>query len=126
MNQGDVAPSRRFFHLFVYGTLRSQGAASDLLSACERVESATVNGTLYDIDGAYPALVLAGSGTVHGEIWRCPVEVLQTLDRYEGTEERLFRRVGVQVGEYACWTYVAGPAIVGKLVPARRIESGVW
>jgi gamma-glutamylcyclotransferase (GGCT)/AIG2-like uncharacterized protein YtfP len=91
-----------------------------MLVGCERVGPATVAGTLYDIDGAYPALVLAGGGGVAGEIWRCPVERLVEFDRYEGVDARLFRRVGVQVGEYACWTYVAGPRLARKLVPERR------
>jgi gamma-glutamylcyclotransferase (GGCT)/AIG2-like uncharacterized protein YtfP len=93
-----------------------------MLEGCELVETATVAGTLYDIDGAYPALVLAGAGKVAGEIWRCPVERLAELDRYEGVDARLFRRVGVQVGDYACWTYVAGARLARKLVPERRIR----
>lgn len=112
------------FHLFTYGTLRRGGAAAELLDGCELVGTGAVAGTLYDIDGAYPALVLAGAGRVEGEIWRCPVDVLPRLDAYEGVAEGLFRRVGVRAGDRACWTYVAGPRLARRLMPDRRVEAG--
>ena len=49
------------FHLFVYGTLRSNGAAASLLADCELIGNASVGGVLYDIDGVHPAMVLYGS-----------------------------------------------------------------
>jgi gamma-glutamylcyclotransferase (GGCT)/AIG2-like uncharacterized protein YtfP len=112
--------------LFVYGTLQSNGKAAELLTGCAIITQASVAGTLYDIDGEYPALVLGGSGRVHGEVRTCPAGALLRLDEYEGVPERLFRRVGVQIGDYACWTYVAGPKLARRLLPARRISSGVW
>lgn len=114
------------FHLFVYGTLMSAGEAADLLAGCERVGTASVGGTLYDIDGDFPALMLAGNGQVHGEVWRCPAERLAELDNYEGVAQRLFRRVGVQAEEWPCWTYVAGPKLAPRIAGGRRIESGRW
>jgi gamma-glutamylcyclotransferase (GGCT)/AIG2-like uncharacterized protein YtfP len=113
-------------YLFVYGTLLSSGAAASMLVGCERVTRASVEGTLYDIDGAYPALVLAGTGSVDGEVWCCPPELVYELDRYEGVEDALFRRVAVMVAEYPCWAYVAGPQLARRLTPARRISSGRW
>jgi gamma-glutamylcyclotransferase (GGCT)/AIG2-like uncharacterized protein YtfP len=117
---------RSHFHLFVYGTLRAGGSADELLAGCDRVAQATVAGTLYDIDGQYPALVLAGQGRVEGEVWRCPVDRLPALDAYEGVDDGLFRRVGVQVGEYACWTYVAGPKLASRLTADRRLARERW
>lgn len=111
------------FLLFVYGTLRG---GAGLLAGCERIASGTVEGTLYDIRGAYPALLPGGGGLVQGEVWRCPVSKLSDLDAYEGVEEGLFRRIGTRVGEHACWTYVAGPALGGELTPERRVVSGDW
>jgi gamma-glutamylcyclotransferase (GGCT)/AIG2-like uncharacterized protein YtfP len=111
------------FYMFVYGTLRSGAAAHELLAGCERIGEATVYGTLYDIDGRYPALLLYGSTPVRGEIWRCPHALLRRLDEYEGAIRGLFRRVAVRVNEYACWTYVAGPALARRLTAARRIVS---
>ncbi len=112
--------------LFVYGTLQSNGQAAELLAGCAVITQASVAGTLYDIDGEYPALVLGGAGRVHGEIRSCPPGQLLQLDDYEGVPNRLFRRVGVQIGDYACWAYVAGPKLARKLMPARRIASGTW
>ncbi|MGQ0816225.1 MAG: gamma-glutamylcyclotransferase family protein [Gemmatimonadota bacterium] len=112
---------RTHFHLFAYGTLREKGAASSLLRDCERIGTATIGGVLYDIDGQYPALVRYGTSPVAGEIWRCPNELLASLDAYEGVDDGLFRRVGAEVGGFACWTYVAGPRLTHKLTPERRI-----
>lgn len=108
------------FDLFVYGTLRSGGPAAEILSGCELVAGASVEGTLYDIDGAFPALVLAGTGSVPGEVWRCPTTLLPQLDEYEATATGLFRRVGLLVDGRPCWTYVAGPRLARKLTPSRR------
>lgn len=137
------------FNLFVYGTLRADsgngnaaradhrgavagtGSASDLLAGCVRVADGTIGGTLYDIDGRYPALVHYGSDPVHGEIWRCPTELLQALDAYEGTAAGLFRRIAVEIRTDAgeplpCWVYTAGPALSRHLTPANRVASGSW
>lgn len=116
------------FNLFTYGTLRSgltHGVGRELLRECERVGTGTVRGTLYDT-GDYPALLLSGDDTVEGEVWRCPASLLRVLDRYEATEEGLFRRAAVRVGEHACWVYVAGPRLGPRLRPEARIESGSW
>ncbi|HET9983324.1 MAG TPA: gamma-glutamylcyclotransferase family protein [Longimicrobiales bacterium] len=114
------------FDLFVYGTLRSGEPAAELLAGAEPLGPARVEGTLYDIDGRYPALMLAGRGVVEGEVWRCPVELLWRLDEYEGVEEGLFRRVGVRVGERACWTYVVGPTLARRLTAENRVAGGRW
>jgi gamma-glutamylcyclotransferase (GGCT)/AIG2-like uncharacterized protein YtfP len=115
------------FHLFVYGTLRSNGAGASLLADGELVGEGSVGGVLYDIDGAYPALVLYGTTPVRGEVWRCPASALLPLDAYEGVAEGLFRRIGVEVEmdgrTQGCWTYVAGPGLSRKLTGAQRIEQ---
>src|SRR5688572_536334 len=114
------------FHLFVYGSLRRNGSAASHMSAAEWVGPATVGGILYDIDGAYNALVVYGATPVKGEVWKCPASMLSMLDEYEGVEESLFRRVGVEVtladgSVVGCWAYVAGPKLSRKLIPARRV-----
>lgn len=116
------------FHLFAYGTLRSDAispAGRELLRGCERVGAGTVRGTLYEA-GRYPALLLSGEDEVRGEVWRCPTELLPVLDRYEGTTDGLFRRAAVRVGEWACWVYVAGPALGPRLTPDARVSNGTW
>jgi len=114
------------FNLFVYGTLRADGVAAELLAQAGYIRSAAVPGTLYDIDGAYPALMLYGSTPVRGEIWHCPPDLLAQLDAYESVQHGLFRRVGVEVAGLPCWTYVAGPALASKLTPERRVDAGDW
>ena len=110
---------RETFYLFAYGTLRTDAAG--LLNGCQRVGTGTVRGTLYDL-GSYPALLLAGDDPVPGVIWRCPYPLLRELDRYEGTEEGLFRRIGARVGDFPCWIYVAGPKLGPKLLPEARVD----
>jgi gamma-glutamylcyclotransferase (GGCT)/AIG2-like uncharacterized protein YtfP len=112
---------RTHFNLFAYGTLRENAGSSSLLRDCVPVSPAHVGGVLYDIDGEYPALVMYGTNPVEGEIWSCPTELLALLDAYEGVDDGLFRRVGVNIEGTACWTYVAGPKLARRLTPARRI-----
>lgn len=113
------------FHLFVYGTLRSNGAAASLLAAGELVAEGTVGGVLYDMDAGYPALLPYGAAPVRGEVWRLPVMALPALDDYEGVAEGVFRRIGVEVSMddqtvLPCWVYVAGPALGRALTSDRR------
>jgi len=123
-DDGDEARDGRFC-LFVYGTLRSDIATGDVLASAERLTDATVEGTLYDLE-EYPALMLYGSTPVHGEVWRCPLELLARLDEYEGAEHGLFRRVAVTAAGIPCWTYVAGAALASRLTPDRRMNTGHW
>jgi gamma-glutamylcyclotransferase (GGCT)/AIG2-like uncharacterized protein YtfP len=122
-----VAELRTHFHLFVYGTLRSDGPAAHMLRDAKLIGGGEVGGVLYNIDDAHPALVLYGSTQVQGEVWLCPNEILSVLDEYEQVSDGLTRRVGTtvrtDVGQIACWTYVAGPALSRKLVPAQRVEK---
>lgn len=112
---------RSHFHLFVYGTLKTGGRNASKLSACERISAGEVGGVLYSIDGEFPALVLYGNTPIEGEIWRCPNDMLDALDEFEGVQHGLFRRVGVTVGDIGCWTYVAGPRLTRKLTSESRI-----
>jgi len=121
-----MADSEEPVHVFVYGTLRRGGRADAMLHGCEHVGVRTIRGTLYDVNGAYPALVPDGGGEVEGEVWRCPASLLKRLDEYEGVGEGLYERVVLEVEDTPCWTYVAGRALEQALTPGRRIASGVW
>ena len=123
--RGNGAAAEPVFHLFVYGTLRSDRSNSARLAGCDLVGEAAVPGTLYDLDD-HPALMLYGNTPVRGEIWRCPADLLWQLDEYEGIASGLFRRVGLEVAGYACWLYVAGHGLAHRLTPDRRITSGDW
>ena len=119
------------FCLFVYGTLRADGIAAARLAGCERLGDGVIRGTLYDIEGRHPALLPYGSDPVHGEVWRCPADLLVSLDAYEGTEAGLFRRIATETEladgrTVACWVYAAGPALAQQLTPERRVASGRW
>ncbi|CAN5756538.1 gamma-glutamylcyclotransferase [soil metagenome] len=119
------------FNLFVYGTLQRGGSAHDQLRECDCAGAATVGGTLYDIDGRFPALLLYGDAPVRGEVWRCPAALLPQLDAYEGRADSLFRRVGVEAtastgDRLPCWVYTAGPALSRKLRPEARLPHGAW
>ncbi|MHB1168214.1 MAG: gamma-glutamylcyclotransferase family protein [Longimicrobiales bacterium] len=118
----------RGFHLFAYGTLRNADDASmQLMQGARRVTEATVAGTLYDIDGEFPALMLYGQTPIEGTVWHIPEAArLAALDEYEGVERGLYRRVAVEAAGVPCWVYVAGPALASRLTPERRIADGAW
>lgn len=118
------------FNLFAYGTLRRGGANVGVLAGCEHAGSGIVHGTLYDIDGKFPALVLYGESEVRGDVWRCPAALLSRLDELEDTAGGLFRRIATDVrvdgGDVPCWLYTAGPGLSRQLLPDRRIAGGEW
>ncbi|HEX2167737.1 MAG TPA: gamma-glutamylcyclotransferase family protein [Longimicrobiales bacterium] len=106
-------------------------ATASLMAGCSRVADGTIGGTLYDIEGRFPALVYYGNDPVRGEVWRCPADLLLALDEYEGVGSGLFRRIAVEIetdgGEIVpCWVYTAGPALSRQLTPKNRIASGIW
>jgi gamma-glutamylcyclotransferase (GGCT)/AIG2-like uncharacterized protein YtfP len=111
--------------LFVYGTLRKGGEAGGLLAGCVSIADETISGLLFDL-GQFPALLIQPGGRVVGEVWMCPVDTLARLDSYEGVAEGLFSRVRAETGWGTVWTYVAGPALRGRLRPERIIPSGDW
>lgn len=116
----------RGFRLFAYGLLRDADS-TPLMEGAQRVADATVAGTLYDIDGDFPALMLYGTTPVEGTVWHVPnAATLEQLDEYEGVGRDLYRRVAVEAAGLPCWVYVAGPALARRLTPERRLAHGVW
>ena len=124
-----MAEMRDTFHLFVYGTLKRDGASHEVIRNAKFCGTATVGGVLYNIDDEYPALVLYGSTPIEGELWQCATSMLPMLDTFEDVDGRLFQRVGVLARlqesgeEIAAWTYTAGPRLSQKLIPTRRIST---
>ena len=104
-------------HVFIYG---ATGAGIQ----AEAVQEGVVAGTLFEVDGVGPALMLAGHSPVRGMVLRVSPEALGTLDGNAGVREGLFRRVGVKVGGIPCWTWVAGPALAPRLARSRRVRGG--
>jgi gamma-glutamylcyclotransferase (GGCT)/AIG2-like uncharacterized protein YtfP len=113
--------------LFVYGTLASGGERAGLLGGLGR-RAASVRGTLYDLPAGYPALVLAGTGRVHGELVEPPdAALLGVLDAYEGVAEGLYDRVvvDVRVGlrTERAWAWVLDEA---RARNGRIVRGGRW
>ena len=115
--------------VFVYGSLRSGGAAHDAVlgDRVRDVRPASIPG--YDLYGRglpYP-FVREGPGRVHGELLEVAGgdDTLRELDRYEG-DEYMRRWVDVDAGDrrVAAWTYVATPEV--DLPAASLIDSGDW
>ncbi len=103
-------------HVFLYGGASRVGA--------EPIRDDVVQGTLFDVDGVGPALMLAGQSPVRGAVVRVPWNALSEMDVAARVDEGLFRRVGVKVGETPCWTWVAGPALAPRLARSRRVRGG--
>jgi gamma-glutamylcyclotransferase (GGCT)/AIG2-like uncharacterized protein YtfP len=118
-------------HVFVYGTLRRHGR-NDIARyrpAPVFVGEASISGMLYDL-GAYPGVVLGGSGRVTGEVYRIEPAVEAALDLLEEVEEDdsgeyIKRDVRVAVGMQwlDCLVYEIHPLrIAGRPV----IGGGDW
>lgn len=112
--------------IFVYGTLRTGGAAGGLLAGGRALGEATLRGSLYDVQGRFPALVLGGDTEVQGELWEVPAARLAELDAYEGVDQGLYRRARAEADGTACWVYTAGPALLPQLSPEHRLAGGRW
>ena len=114
------------YHVFVYGTLTSDGGQAGLLGDVAR-RPATTPGTLWTLPAGYPALAV-GPDPVHGELIELPHEhLLQVLDRYEGVDEGLYQRVEVRVRvgseRVTAWAYrMDAPWRRG----GKRLRSGRW
>lgn len=105
-------------HIFVYDQRPVAGAGVTQ----ETVRRASVQGTLFEIEGVGPALLLSGYDQVPGEIRRVAAAALEELDARARVREGVHRRVGVRVGPTPCWTWVAGPAIASRLVLDSRVR----
>ena len=129
------APSVR--HVFVYGSLRrgEQRDINRLLPAPCWVGRASVAGLMHDL-GAYPGVVLGGTGLVRGEVYQISAELARQLDEIEEvwpepSGEYAKREVAVQLdcpsggssAQLVCVLYEVAPArVLGKLV----IAGGDW
>lgn len=110
--------------VFVYGTLKRGGGNHRLLEAsgARFLGNHQIAGTMHDY-GAFPAVTLDGSGTVHGEVYEVSTVTLERLDRLEGTPSFYQRaRVSMSTGMDA-WVYVMDAA---RLATKMRIASGRW
>jgi gamma-glutamylcyclotransferase (GGCT)/AIG2-like uncharacterized protein YtfP len=113
--------------LFVYGTLMTGASQAGLLAGLGRT-TAMVRGSLWSLPAGYPALCLEGDDRVHGELVDPPSpRLLELLDRYEGVDEGLYRRVRVEVivglRPGTAWAWVMDAP---RLHGGRAIPEGRW
>jgi gamma-glutamylcyclotransferase (GGCT)/AIG2-like uncharacterized protein YtfP len=101
--------------LFVYGTLKRGFAREDLMAGAVFESSATTQRgyALHDL-GAYPALVIAAEGMVHGELYWVAPEHLAVLDRYEGCPD-LYQRQSIVLSD--------GTSAEAYLMSAARVRG---
>ncbi len=88
--------------IFVYGTLKRGGSNHSWLAGQRFVGPARTGPgyVLYELEG-YPGMVMRDDALegVSGEVWSVDAECLEGLDRLEGTDEGLYRRVPVALRE---------------------------
>ena len=110
--------------LFVYGTLRRNEHANDLLGAdAAFLNSAETlpNYSLFQID-CYPGLVEGGHTSVQGELWSISESEWPRLDEYEGVPEDYKREVIKLTDGSEAYAYI----FIGDLGSAVQIDSGDW
>lgn len=87
-------------NIFVYGTLKRSGSNHRLLANQQFIAAATTEPAykLYSV-GDYPAMVDAPQDgrAIEGEIWTVDTDCLAKLDRLEGLEEGLYKRVPIHL-----------------------------
>ena len=110
--------------LFVYGTLRRNENANDLLGMDATFLKATEtlpSYTLYQIDW-YPGIVEGGDTAIVGEIWSISEREWSRLDEYEGVPED-YKREMIELADGSnAYAYI----FIGDLVGAIQIKSGDW
>jgi hypothetical protein len=105
-------------HVFLCGRTQVRDAPG------EKVRDDVVKGTLFEVEGVGAVLMLAGSAAIRGEVRRVPPSAIADIDARAGVAEGLLRRIGVQVGETACWAWVAGPRLAPRLASGRKNRNG--
>ncbi|MEC7248300.1 MULTISPECIES: gamma-glutamylcyclotransferase [unclassified Synechococcus] len=69
--------------LFVYGSLKAGGEAHHLLDGCTREADGLLSQARLIVQNGYPMLI-PGTGSVHGQVYRIPPERWPGLHAWEG------------------------------------------
>jgi gamma-glutamylcyclotransferase (GGCT)/AIG2-like uncharacterized protein YtfP len=118
--------------LFVYGSLRPDGAAWRLVSdLVEVVGEAWATGRLHDTGHGWPAADLGAGGRVHGVLLeprdaRAAVELVEEVDAYEGAPELFSRRAVVVSTPTAGWTWAMAYGWADGRPPGPLVAGGRW
>lgn len=115
-------------NIFVYGTLKRGGSNHHLLVGQQFVASARTEPLyrLYALSD-YPAMIDAPQNgcLIEGEVWSVDTGCLASLDRLEGLDEGLYKRVPIQLQPP-----FAGQAVEGYIyllsIAGRRECGTVW
>ena len=118
--------------LFVYGSLRPDGAAWRLVSGLVEVAGeAWTAGRLHDPGHGWPAADLDAAGRVHGVLLeprdpRAGADLVEQVDAYEGVPE-LFRRRAVAVETPAHgWSWAMAYGWADGRPPGPVVAGGRW
>lgn len=111
-------------HLFVYGTLRSEGSNAWRMKEARWFASGSTLGMLYRVDW-YPAARFdpSASTKIYGELYVATTELLTRLDIFEGAEyERVEITVDTNLGpiQAFAWSYL--PSVESL----KRLTHGDW
>lgn len=116
--------------IFVYGTLLRGEPRSLYMQDYDLIGAFGVPGRLYDTGRGYPAALFDSGieGMVYGELYLMgdAERKIAELDRIEGTESGLFRRVEIDHNGDKFFSYEPGPLLDGSLRDENRIMSGSW
>ena len=117
--------------LFVYGTLRKGGIRSGQLERCRLLRMIKVPGILYRTPFGYPAAVFDETSplAVQGELYELPPDsevFIESVDRLEGVDEKLFSRSVIRLEEESFYAYEPGPELRRQISDADIIKSGNW
>ena len=110
--------------LFVYGTLRSNERANELLGpqakfVCQSRTQPLYS--LYQIDW-YPGLVEGGQTEVIGEVWEIDSSEWRRIDEYEGVPDD-YRREEIELADgMMAFAYI----FIGPIDSAGLIPGGDW
>ena len=110
--------------LFVYGSLLRGEPAHRLLAGARFVAAAETAPGFELVDlGEYPGLLRGGSGSVQGEVYAVPAELVPELDRYEDHPE-LFTRTEIALADGSrAEAYLVSEGLArGR----PRVASGSW
>ncbi|MDG1957871.1 MAG: gamma-glutamylcyclotransferase [Candidatus Binatia bacterium] len=109
--------------LFVYGSLMQGQSAAWRLAEARRIGPArTVDGfALFDL-GEFPGMQRAAQGTVYGEIYEIPAELLPALDAYEDYPTLFSREAIGLLDQGQALAYL----FRGKTTPDERLGDGRW
>ena len=120
-----------FTRVFVYGTLKKGFGNHHLLAGCEYLGPCTLGDNYAMVSlGWFPGVVSNDNvvGTIQGEVYRIPEEVLFSLDILEGHPDFYKReRVPVTYGDNVqknAWIYLLNGAYLDSGMG--RIANGNW